>query len=165
MNVRKVTILCGPVYINSPVRAGLQRRGRLICCPGESGDIHPSLFYQHILFLLKNKFIFALVCNIVYAGQLFMTKSDIVRRRWRHANIFWHRWSSLLNGLPHRLTTPWPSLRPRRLTTRRTTCPSAPAYNAMAGSSVCAASDVAVVFTVRLSRPGLHQHTGPHLSA
>ena len=36
---------------------------------------------------------------------------------------------------------------------------------ATAGSSVCAASDVAVVFTVRLSRPGLHQHTGPHLSA
>ena len=56
----------------------------------------------------------------------------------------WHKWSWLLNGLPHRLTTPWPSLgttraynavavsrdrtglqrrgrlsRPRRLTTRR----------------------------------------------
>ena len=27
-----------------------------------------------MLFLSKNKFIFALVCNIVYAGQLFMTK-------------------------------------------------------------------------------------------
>ena len=39
MNVCKVTILCGPVYINSPVRAGLQRRGRLICCPGESGHL------------------------------------------------------------------------------------------------------------------------------
>ena len=63
-----------------------------------------------MLFLSKNKFSFALVCNIVYAGQLFMTKSDIIPRRWRHANIFWHRWSSLLNGLPHRLTTPCPSL-------------------------------------------------------
>ena len=40
-----------------------------------------------MLFLSKNKFIFALVCNIVYAGQLFMTKSDIIPRRWRHANI------------------------------------------------------------------------------
>ena len=39
------------------------------------------------------------------------------------------------------------------------------AYNATADSSVCAASDVAVVFTVRLSRPGLHQYTGPRLSA
>ena len=39
-----------------------------------------------------------------------MTKSDVIQRRWRHANIFWHRWSSLLNRLPHRLTTPWPSL-------------------------------------------------------
>ena len=81
---------------------------------------------------------------------------------------------------PHRLTTPRPSVyaasdvtvvftvrlsRPRRLITRRTTCPSAPAYNATADSSVCAASDVAVVFTVRLSRLGLHQHIGPHLSA
>ena len=75
-----------------------------------------------MLFLSKNKFIFALVCNIVYAGQLFMTKSDIIPRRWRHANIFWHRWSSLLNGLPHRLTTPWPSLA------------TAPAYNAVAVS-------------------------------
>ena len=55
--------------------------------------------------------------------------------------------------------------RPRRFTTRRTTCPSAPVYNAATDSSVCAASDVAVVFTVRLSWPGLHQHTGPHLSA
>ena len=54
--------------------------------------------------------------------------------------------------------------RPRRLTTRRTTCPSELAYNATAGSSVYAASDVTVVFTV-LSQPGLHQHTGPHLFA
>ena len=102
----------------------------------------------------------------------------------------WHKWSWLLNGLPHRLITPWPSLtsapaynkednlpirtglqrrgclsRPRRLTTRRTTCPSAPSYNATADSSVNAASDVTVVFTVRLSWPGLHQHIGPHLYA
>ena len=54
--------------------------------------------------------------------------------------------------------------RPRQLTTRRTTCLSAPVYNAAAGSSVCAASDVAVVLVVHLSWPGLHQHTGPHLS-
>ena len=45
---------------------------------------------------------------------------------------------------------------------RRTTCPSAPAYNTTAGSSDYAASDFTVVFTVRLSRPGLHQHTGPY---
>ena len=64
-------------------------------------------------------------------------------------------------GLKHRGRL----LQQRRFTTRRTTCPSAPAYNATAGSSVCAASDVAVVFSVRLSRPGLHQHTEPHLSA
>ena len=44
----------------------------------------------------------------------------------------------------------------------RSTRPSAPAYNATAGSSVCVTSDVAVVFTVRLSWPGLHQHIGPH---
>ena len=42
---------------------------------------------------------------------------------------------------------------------------SVPAYKAAAESSVRAASDVAVVFAVRLSRLGLHQHTGPHLSA
>ena len=138
-------------------------------------------------FLSKSKFIFALVCNIVYVGQLFMTKNHIIPRRWRHTNIFWHRWSSLLNRLPHRLTTSWPSLatapayntvavsrdraglqlrgrlsRPRRLTTRRTTHPSAPVYNATADSSIRAASDVAVVSDVRLSRPGLHRHTGPH---
>ena len=53
--------------------------------------------------------------------------------------------------------------RPHRLTIR-TICPSAPAYNATAGSSVYVASDVAVVFTVHLSGPGLHQRTGPHLS-
>ena len=75
-----------------------------------------------MLFLSKNKFIFALVCNILYAGQSFMRKSDIIPRGWRHANIFWHRWSSLLNGLPHRLTTPWPSLA------------TAPAYHAVAVS-------------------------------
>jgi len=65
---------------------------------------------------------FALVCNIAYTGQLFMTKSDIILRRWRHANIFWHRWSSLFNGPSHRLTTPWPSLA------------TAPAYHAVAVS-------------------------------
>ena len=65
---------------------------------------------------------FALVCNIAYTGQLFMTKSDIILRRWRHANIFWHRWSSLFNGPSHRLTTPWPSL------------VTAPAYHAVAVS-------------------------------
>ena len=54
--------------------------------------------------------------------------------------------------------------RPCRFTTRRTTCLSAPIYNAAASSSVGAASDVAVVLVVHLSWPGLHQHTGPHLS-
>jgi len=47
----------------------------------------------------------------------------------------------------------------------RPTLPPAPAYNAAADSSVCAASDVAVIFTVYFSRPGLYQHTRPHLSA
>ena len=41
---------------------------------------------------------------------------------------------------------------------------SAPVYNVAADSSIRAASDVTVAFVVRLSRPGLHQHTGPHLS-
>ena len=77
-----------------------------------------------MLFFVKEQFIFALVCNIVYAGQLFMTKSDIIPRRWRHANIFWHRWSSLLYGLPHRRTTPWQSLA------------TTPAYNAADDSPV-----------------------------
>ena len=85
-----------------------------------------------MLFLSKNKFIFALVCNIVYAGQLFMTKSDIIPQRWRHTNIFWHRWSSLLNGLPHRLTTCGHLLRPRRLTMPWPSLATAPVYNALA---------------------------------
>ena len=38
----------------------------------------------------------------------------------KHANISWHRWSSLFNGPSHWLTTPWPSLT------------TAPAYNAVA---------------------------------
>ena len=33
------------------------------------------------------------------------------------------------------------------------------------GRLIYVASDAAVVFVVRLSRPGLHQNTGPHLSA
>ena len=37
-----------------------------------------------------------------------------------------------------------------------------PVYNAAADSSVGAATDDAVVSAVRLSRPGLHRHTGPH---
>ena len=100
-----------------------------------------------------------LVCGIVSQDKLFITNEAL------------HRGYG-----PHRLTTLWPSLatadlkhrgrllRPRRLTTWRTTCPSAPAYNATAGSSVYAAYDVMVVFNVYLSRPGLHGHTMPHLS-
>ena len=42
---------------------------------------------------------------------------------------------------------------------------SALAYNVAADSFICAASDVTVILVVRLSRPGLHRHTGPHLSA
>ena len=59
----------------SRVRTGLQRRGRLICCPGESGDIHPSLFLTHSIFV-KEKFIFALVCTIVDAGHVFTTSKQ-----------------------------------------------------------------------------------------
>ena len=36
---------------------------------------------------------------------------------------------------------------------------------ATAGSSICATLDVAGIFTIPLSRPGLHRHTEPHLSA
>ena len=42
---------------------------------------------------------------------------------------------------------------------------SAPVYNYAADSSVCPASNVVVVFSVRLSWPGLHQHARPHQSA
>ena len=103
--------------------------------------------------------------------------------------------SALLNGRAQTACGPvyintWPVLHLRRLTmpagdspsapvhnTRRRlsvraglqlprpTLPFAPVYNAAADSSVCAASDAAVVFTVRFSRPGLYQHTMPHLSA
>ena len=45
------------------------------------------------------------------------------------------------------------------------TRPSVLAYNAVTDSSIYITSDAAVVFFVRLSRPGLPQHTGPHLSA
>ena len=61
--------------ISSPVRTGLQRCGRLICCPGESGDIHPSLFLTHSIFVTE-QFIFALVCTIVDAGHLFTTSKQ-----------------------------------------------------------------------------------------
>ena len=126
----------------------------------------------------KNKFIFALVCNIVYAGQLFMTKSDIILRRWRHANIFWHRWSSLLNRLLHRLTTPWPSLattpayndvavsrdhtglqrggqfaRLHRLTTPRTTRPSALAAGSRVRAGLQRAGQLARPHRLTTPRP------------
>jgi len=41
--------------------------------PGTSGDIHfKYILLAHIIFV-KKQFIFALVCNIVDAGQLFTT--------------------------------------------------------------------------------------------
>ena len=45
------------------------------------------------------------------------------------------------------------------------TRPSTPAYNTASDLAICAASEATVVFAVCLWRPGLHQHTGPHLSA
>ena len=68
-----------------------------------------------MLFLSKKKFIFTLVCNIVYAGQLFMTKSDITQRTPAptynvvavsvdHASL--QQGGQLAR--PHRLTTPRP---------------------------------------------------------
>ena len=45
------------------------------------------------------------------------------------------------------------------------TCPSAPVYNTAAGSSVWAAYNAEIIFFIHFSRPGLHQHTRPHLSA
>ena len=53
---------------------------------------------------------------------------------------------------PHRFRTPVPTLLVRTGLQRR-------------GQLICAASDVAAILVVRLSRPGLHRHTGPHLSA
>ena len=73
-----------------------------------------------------------LVCGIVSQDKLFIT-NEALHRGYR----------------PHRLTTLWPSLatadlkhrgrllRPRRLTTQRTTFSSAPVFNAAANSSVC----------------------------
>ena len=72
-----------------------------------------------MLFLSKNKFSFALVCNIVYAGQLFMTKSDIIRGGGDTPTSFGtggrrystdSRTGSQRRGRlsrPRRLTTPW----------------------------------------------------------
>ena len=112
-------------YIESPACLSCCRGvERIICRPDNQVMSICIKFINVHCFLSKNKFIFALVCNIVYVGQLFMTKSDIIPRRCRHANIFWHRWSSLLNGLPHWLTTPWPSLA------------TVPAYNTVAVSRV-----------------------------
>ena len=58
-----------------------------------------------------------------------------------------------------------PFCRPVYINMMWLTRPSAPAYNTVADSSVCATSDVADIFPVRLSQPGLHQHARPHLSA
>ena len=64
-----------PPAVDSPVRTGLQCRGQPICCLGESGDIHPSLFLTHSIFV-KEQFIFALVCTIVDAGHVFTTSKQ-----------------------------------------------------------------------------------------
>jgi len=58
-----------------------------------------------------------------------------------------------------------PFCRPVYINMMWLTRPSTPVYNAAADSCVCAASEAAVVFVVRLSRPGLVQRTRPHLSA
>ena len=78
------------IATDSPVRTGLPRRGRFTrerlqlhlaiinfmadyFRPGTSGDIHLKyILLAHIIFV-KKQFIFALVCNIVDAGQLFTT--------------------------------------------------------------------------------------------
>jgi len=118
-----------------------------------------------------------LPCCLLYAGKLSITK-------WYYTAEMEARQHLLAHVVVVTQRTPAPAYnavavscycaslqcrgrlsRPRRLTTRRTACPSAPAYNATAGSSVCAPSDATVVFTVCLSRPGLYQHTGTHLSA
>ena len=152
--------------------------GRLVITTGSTSDKYQVLFtlftFKHILIHLSKT---TLPCCILCAGELSITK-------WYYAMEMEARQHLLAQVVVVTQRTPAPAYnavtvsrdraglqcrgrpsRPRRLTTRRTTCPSAPAYSATAGSSVCAASDVAVVFTVRLSRPGLHQHTGPHLSA
>ena len=58
-----------------------------------------------------------------------------------------------------------PFCRPVYINMMWLTRPSAPVYNAAVDSSVCAASDAMVVFTIGLSRVGLYKHTGPHLYA
>ena len=81
------------VTADSPVRTGLPSRGRFTreqlqphlaiinfmadyFRPGTSGDIHLKyILLAHIIFV-KEQFIFALVCNIVDAGQLFTTSTQ-----------------------------------------------------------------------------------------
>ena len=105
---------------------------------------------------------------ILYAGQLFIinvvytmgtkhalaTSCPVFVRATLHGE--WTRARRRPYG-PVYINLLGPCLRLTRL--------SEPVYNAATDSSVYAASDVAVIFVVRLSRPGLHQHTGPHLSA
>ena len=45
--------------------------------PGTLGDIHLKyILLAHIIFV-KEQFIFALVCNTIYAGQLFITNEAL----------------------------------------------------------------------------------------
>ena len=112
------------------------------------------LFYQ---------FIFALVCNIVYAGQLFTAKAMVVS--WMYNSR--HHYNVLVSyhaiKIDEYMCKP-PFCRPVYINMMWLNRPSAPVYNAAVDSSVCDASKAVVVFVVRFSRPGLHQHTGLHLS-
>ena len=72
--------------------------------PGTSGDIHfKYILLAHIIFV-KKQFIFALVCNIVDAGQLFTTSTQRgdspIRAAYRAGDRF---------ARPNRLTTPRPA--------------------------------------------------------
>ena len=126
---------------SSSVRIGLQRCGRFI-----------RLFRRvtHLWLILAS-------LRWINSGLTYQTR----------ANRLWSGLHQHAAGSP---STPVYNAR-RRLPVRaglqlpRPTLPSAPTYYAVADSSGCAVSEAAAVFVVRLSRPGLHQHTGPHLSA
>ena len=116
---------------------------------------------SHIVFV-KEQFIFALVCNIVYAGQLLTAKAMVVSWMYnsRHhykALVYYHA----IKIDEYMCKTPFCRL--VYINMMWLTRPSTPVYNAAADSCVCAASEVAVAFFVCLSRPGLHQHIRPHL--
>ena len=173
----------------------LGRDKRIIRRPNKSGDIYLSLFLTYTVFVKRTitLVLHIFICRTIIRHNIGVTPC-IWSAHWRHYILAFDH-SALLNGRAQTACGPVyintrPVLHLRRLTmpagdspsapvhnTRRRlsvraglqlprpTLPSAPTYYAAADSSGCAVSEAAAVFVVRLSRPGLHQHTGPHLSA